>query len=303
MLRAFVVSILLISSWPGSAFAQEDRQIDVDGKAVHVVTYGLHDREAGRPVFIFENGAVSPLESWRDFPRLASDLAPVVVYDRATIGKSEWDGEMGAPEHVTSRLWSLLEALEVAPPYILVGWSWGGDLALNHAIANPQDVSGLVLVDAPLHSGPAALEVLRSLGLGDDVYAADVERMRRQIEEEPATIQADVTPILRIMETRSAPDLNLAAEIPIAAFVAGYRSDPPSDDIEKFGPHPYDFQKHLAERTRDRTARAAKLVENSENGILAVLPKARHAMHVEHPDLILAGLKFVLNRSAGEEAD
>ena len=42
---------------------------------------------------------------------------------------------------------ALLTVLEVEPPYILIGHSWGGPLILHHAARYPDDVVGLVYVD------------------------------------------------------------------------------------------------------------------------------------------------------------
>src|SRR5688572_6099910 len=121
--------------------------IDLDGSAVRVQAIGLQDRRPGQPVVIFEAGATNSLEIWgRILPEVAS-MAPVVAYDRAGLGQSEWDDMAPTPRHVSDRLRRVLRQIGATPPYVLVGFSWGGMLTRYFAGYYPSDVSGLVFVD------------------------------------------------------------------------------------------------------------------------------------------------------------
>ena len=60
---------------------------------MRVQTAGLDTRVAGQPIVVFQNGGGSPLDTWGTVPARLAELAPVVVYDRNTVGESEWDGE------------------------------------------------------------------------------------------------------------------------------------------------------------------------------------------------------------------
>ncbi len=123
------------------------RMIDLDGRAVRVQAIGLQDRRPGTPVIVFEAGASNSLEVWRGvLPQIAS-IAPVVAYDRAGLGRSEWDDTTPTPRHVTDRLRRVLRQIGADPPYVLVGFSWGGMLARYFAGYYPSDIVGLVFVD------------------------------------------------------------------------------------------------------------------------------------------------------------
>ena len=74
-------------------------------------------------------------------------MAPVVAYDRAGLGRSEWDDTSPTPRHVADRLRRVLRQIGADPPYVLVGFSWGGMLARYFAGYYPSDVVGLVFVD------------------------------------------------------------------------------------------------------------------------------------------------------------
>ena len=151
-MRWAVVSALTLVVSP-SSYAQQNtalpgvQMIELDGRAVRVQTIGLEDRRPGAPVIVFEAGASNSLEIWGGLlPRVAS-MAPVVAYDRAGLGRSEWDGMNPTPRHVADRLRRVLQQIGAGPPFVLVGFSWGGMLARYFAGYYPADVVGLVLVD------------------------------------------------------------------------------------------------------------------------------------------------------------
>jgi pimeloyl-ACP methyl ester carboxylesterase len=124
------------------------RVVQVGGNAIRVLTLGLDGRTSGEPVFVLQAGALTPLDSWDyRFVREIATWAPVVAYDRPGLGGSRFDGHEPTFDHVADHLDSLLTFLEVDPPYILIGHSWGGPLILHHAARYPDDVVGLVYVD------------------------------------------------------------------------------------------------------------------------------------------------------------
>lgn len=74
----------------------------------------------------------------------------LVTYARAGIGESETPADT-TPRSVgaaADELHWLLVAADVAGPYVLVGHSLGALVALTYAAQRPQDLAGLVLVDA-----------------------------------------------------------------------------------------------------------------------------------------------------------
>src|SRR5687767_11345256 len=123
------------------------QMVDVDGHAIRVQFAGLDSRTMGSPVVVFEAGAASTLEVWSGVLPKVATVAPVVAYDRAGLGRSEWDNQPPTPKHVSNRLRRLLDRIGAKPPYVLVGYSWGGVLARYFAGYHPGDVAGLVFVD------------------------------------------------------------------------------------------------------------------------------------------------------------
>jgi pimeloyl-ACP methyl ester carboxylesterase len=145
------------------------QSVELDGRVVRVQTLGLDARREGTPVVVFEAGATNSLEVWGDIVSQVAAFAPIVAYDRAGLGRSEWDGATPTPRHVANRLDRLLRKMGAGPPYVLVGYSWGGILARYFAGYHPRDVAGLVLVDpAPIVTQPLAdnLAPYNAIGAG-----------------------------------------------------------------------------------------------------------------------------------------
>lgn len=141
--------LLLLLAGPLSAQfpADSTRTVDVLGTPTRVLTIGLEQRAPGAPVIVLETGGLEPLETWGSWPLMLSELAPVVGYERAGLGETPWDGASPTPEHVTGRLRALLATIDVPPPYVLVGHSWGTELVGWFAAEHPDEVAGVVHLD------------------------------------------------------------------------------------------------------------------------------------------------------------
>jgi len=142
-----LAALMAHSSAAGQLPAGSTRIVNVNGHPTRVLELGVEERGANDPVLVLFSGAGSPLETWGGWPSEVSDLAPVVAYDRPGIGQSEYDGLEASPAHLVEHAHAVLDALGVPPPYILVGHSWGGPLALYFVGRYPDEVVGLVYLD------------------------------------------------------------------------------------------------------------------------------------------------------------
>lgn len=128
------------------------RLVDVGGRRLH-----LHCVGEGMPTVVLISGLGGSSLLWE---RVQSALAPatrVCAYDRAGIGWSDPSGVPPTPTAVASELRILLASAGRRPPYLLVGASVGGKYARMYVEQSPQEVHGLVLVDARHESVDAAL--------------------------------------------------------------------------------------------------------------------------------------------------
>jgi pimeloyl-ACP methyl ester carboxylesterase len=113
----------------------------------------LHYQMAGegRPLVLIHAGVADSRQWDQDFPVFAEHYR-VLRYDLRGYGRSE--PVAGEFSHLAD-LTALLRHLELEPPYVMLGCSMGGGLAMDYALANPGQVDALVMVD----SGPSGLEL------------------------------------------------------------------------------------------------------------------------------------------------
>jgi pimeloyl-ACP methyl ester carboxylesterase len=81
------------------------------------------------------------------FSALAS-TASGIAYDRNGLGKSQADTTIKSDKDVVNRLRAFLQAIKIEPPYLLVGHSLSGPLIRLYTSIFPNEVAGLVFIDA-----------------------------------------------------------------------------------------------------------------------------------------------------------
>jgi pimeloyl-ACP methyl ester carboxylesterase len=115
--------------------------VDVGGRRLHVLCSG-----AGSPTVVLEAGASAFAIDWTLVQREVARTNRVCAYDRAGSGWS--DSSTASTRASASRdLHTLLQAAGEAPPYVMVGASFGGLLVRVYQADYPDDVIGFVLVD------------------------------------------------------------------------------------------------------------------------------------------------------------
>jgi pimeloyl-ACP methyl ester carboxylesterase len=130
---------------PGQAY-------DVGGRRLHLNCTGT-----GAPTVVLENGMGETSADWALIARAAAGSTRVCAYDRAGQG---WSDDVATAQDgvaVAADLRTLLERAKEPGPYVLVGHSVGGPYVMTYAAQYPNDVAGMVLLDA---TSPEAFTVL-----------------------------------------------------------------------------------------------------------------------------------------------
>ncbi|TDL82414.1 alpha/beta fold hydrolase [Peribacillus frigoritolerans] len=101
-----------------------------------------------KPTVVMDAGYGDYSKGWNSIISEVSMLTEVIVYDRAGLGRSQPSSNPRNSREMVKELNELLYKLNIMPPYILVGHSFGGVNARLFASKYPDDVCGLLLVDS-----------------------------------------------------------------------------------------------------------------------------------------------------------
>ncbi len=124
-------------------FEPPGQLVDIGGRALHARVLGEGDLTV-----VFEAGlGGSSFDWWAIAPEVA-EFARVVAYDRAGMGWSEPAAPPRDTYAMVADLEALLRTLNIEPPYVFVGHSMGGYIVRVYHSRHPNDVAGMVLVDA-----------------------------------------------------------------------------------------------------------------------------------------------------------
>ncbi|AAS41475.1 MULTISPECIES: alpha/beta fold hydrolase [Bacillus] len=101
-----------------------------------------------QPVIIMEAGYGDYSKTWDHIAEELTEFGTVLTYDRAGLGKSGNSSKRRISSEMIKDLRSCLEKLQLKPPYIFVGHSFGGINARLFATFYSEDMLGIVLVDS-----------------------------------------------------------------------------------------------------------------------------------------------------------
>ncbi len=117
--------------------------VDIGGRSLNIYCSGT-----GGPAVIFDSGANQPGYSWNLVQPKVSEMSRACWYDRAGFGWSDAAFGPRTSAGIAEDLHKLLHAANIAPPYVLVGASFGGFNVRVFANRYPRETAGLVLVDS-----------------------------------------------------------------------------------------------------------------------------------------------------------
>jgi pimeloyl-ACP methyl ester carboxylesterase len=120
--------------------------VDVDGRKQRIVCEG--EARPGVPLVVFESGIYSGSADWGYIQPEVAKGGRTCSYDRAGMGWSQPSTNPRDSASMARELRQLLDAAREPGPYVLVGHSMAGLLTRSFITQNPEDVVGLVLIDA-----------------------------------------------------------------------------------------------------------------------------------------------------------
>lgn len=277
MPTALVVSLLAFNALG----APPGRLVDLGGHRLHVLCAGQ-----GSPTVVIESGFDELSTDWAAVQSRVAASTRVCAYDRAGYGWSEPGPRPRSFAQINLELHEALHLLKEAPPYVLVGHSFGGPVVRQFALTYPKEVVGMVLAESVeegqryTYAGHAV--PLRSSASGRAVpppHLALTDADRTAVDDAPAS-ERDWSPEYFARWFATAQDHTLH-DIPLIVLTraqGGYGDDldVPAATLE-------------AER-KDRQARLGRLSARGQQRFVA----AGHDLQLEAPDEVARAIADVV---------
>ena len=165
------------------------RVTTVNGRDVELVTAGTGERTV-----VFESGLGSDWGVWDATAVEVARSTRVFAYSRPGAGRSAPATTRRDASTIVEELRALLAAEGYRPPYVLVGHSFGGTYMELFARAHPDEVTGLVLVDARPADFLSECEARHLDGCGISASAA---KSLARVEQEELAAFAEASSQLR----------------------------------------------------------------------------------------------------------
>jgi pimeloyl-ACP methyl ester carboxylesterase len=124
-------------------FAHPQQRVDIGGRSLNLYCSG-----SGPVTVVFDAPGGDAGWSWHRVQPTVAARTRACVYDRAGMGFSDPSPLPSTSGNTVNDLHALLQKAGVRPPYVLVGNSFGGENVQLYAYRYPDEVKGLVLVEA-----------------------------------------------------------------------------------------------------------------------------------------------------------
>ena len=268
----------------------------VNGFKAEVLTSGMQNNKADKPVVVFENGMASSFGSWDTVVEEISKTNAVFRYNRPRIGESENDSLPPTTEHIVNNLREMLLQKGLKPPYLLVSHSFGGAYIRTFASMYPEEIAGLVFVDPvdfTQKKGDGDLPYLE-IGLTqhqiDSLFGKTYTNFIEKLYEEMPAFYVEEVKISRSLYNSEFKecDRNPLPDVPVHFIQAGgFTSNEP--------PTIYDREKMWRIANNLKMKRWLVLINPLKYGKYFYCSQSGHFIQKDDPDLVISSIKLALN--------
>jgi pimeloyl-ACP methyl ester carboxylesterase len=314
-----------------NAKAELAEQYPPPGQMVEVGGYRLHincQGEGSLTVVIEAAGGDSSL-SWDQVQQEVAKFTRVCTYDRAGLGWSERSPKSRTAQTVVQELHSLLTNAGIEGPYVLVGHSIGGLYVRLYAHRYPDEVVGMVLVDAsheeqllryPEAYRQAVVEnlqrfssacrlpkLLNSIGLlamspedYPDEYLPPLPEATKEVLKSVIlsdtryfkTVAEEYTSVEESAAQVRAAQIGSLGDIPLVVLTRGLPADPDLLGLS-------DEEAEQGEVVWDELQ--AELAALSSNGRQVIAEESGHLVQIDQPELVIDAIRDVVDAAGGRQ--
>ena len=298
----------IMAAGDASRYPARGQRVDVGGYRLHISCIG-----DGSPTVVLDAGQGGFSLDWSLIQPELATTTRVCAYDRAGYGWSDPSPQPRTPRQIAEELHTLLGNAGIEGPYVLVGHSAGGKHVRLYATRHPQDVAGMVLVDArteyvDANRSPEALAaehkqqrrfqrticVAARIGLVRPFWAAlwpkvwpATQNLSAETRAEIGVLQARSQQIKTVLRedaflTQDNSQLNSAAplgNVPLIVLAAGQSVQ----------------QDTLWQDAQEQLAR------DSSNAKLTIASGSGHYIHWEQPTLVVDAIRQVVEAARANQ--
>ncbi len=252
--------------------------VDIGGHRLEVVVRG-----GGAPTVVFESGQGFGLEVWRELLPRVAEFTEVLAYSRSGYGNSDPSHRRDAMDAV-EELRRLLDAIRVSKPVILVGHSIGGWFVRTYAAQYPEEVAGLVLVDATAEGA-----YREWAARWPDFWTSYDAEVAPWLAEGPQASRDEEVFGRNVMGDRGLPEAMPLPDIPLAV-ITSTRPEPSwlggtEEGIETWVAHHQSW------------------VAGASRAIHIISGRTGHMVQHDEPELIVQAIRWVLDSVKQEPGD
>lgn len=238
-----------------------DGLIDIGGRSLYLQCLGT-----GGPTVIFEAGLTGDHRTWDEIVNRLSSHMRVCAYDRANIAPSEPARKPRTARDMVVDLRRLLPAAHEKPPYLVVGFSFGGIVTQLFARTHGDEVAGMVLVES---NHP------------DEQDEFEAELTPSQIAKDREQADANEEGVDIFASFKQVQKAGALPAIPLVVITAGMSEGwPPGWDPGVFD--------------RLRARQQADLAHMVPGGTQVIARKSAHEVPLQQPEVVIKAIESVL---------
>jgi pimeloyl-ACP methyl ester carboxylesterase len=278
------------------AYPAPGQLVDIGGYSLHIHCVGT-----GSPTVVLDAGLGGTSLDWNLVQPQLSRLTRVCAYDRAGMGWSDTSPAARTPAQIAGELHTLLGKAGIAGPYILVGHSLAGKNVRMFALQHPDEVAGMVLVDARSeyvdeHTSPAEVQAFQqAVAAQGKLYglARRVGLLRlfgASLEGTPAMASETRLQMALFAGAQQGLNATFAEAQQRATDDAQLQAAPSLGDLPLIVLASGENMEHLPYWAGAQRQQAAL----STNGRLIVAEGSGHGIHAEQPALVIDAVQQVV---------